>query len=76
MLILLLAVAVAAVRAVAVDAVLPQLSQECAVAVKHSLSKAGRARLIQSLDSWGKPVGVMQGAFTSLGDFGECLDLN
>lgn len=28
------------------------------------------------MDSWGKPVGILRGAFTSLGDFKECVRLD
>ncbi|KAI3631354.1 hypothetical protein MIR68_010844 [Amoeboaphelidium protococcarum] len=37
---------------------------------------ADAPELLQAMDSWGKPVGILRGAFTSLGDFKECVRLD
>jgi peptidoglycan/LPS O-acetylase OafA/YrhL len=48
------------------------LSEQCENDIMVLSAPEAKATMFQALDAWGKPVGVFQGTFTSLGDMFQC----
>eukprot|EP00158_Paraphelidium_tribonemae_P009910 Partr_v1_DN28997_c0_g1_i2_m25564 putative nose resistant to fluoxetine protein 6-like len=51
------------------------ISEAC-IGASAVLQGGNKEVIARALDAWGKPVGFLEGSFTSLGDYHECLNLN
>jgi hypothetical protein len=56
-----------------------KLSQQCRDDLKtvnqQRETDQGQLQLMEALDAWGKPSGILQGTFTDTGDFSQCRKL-